>query len=116
MPPTTAVTPKQLLHEGTPAQIREALVEEDREAFDVSYRRALDTAAQTYSLDELDKCLEHWRRTAAMQADMGPERWRKMLAKADYLNQHRQPPPGTRTYTAEESREMVRARLAAAEA
>ncbi|MGH3904712.1 MAG: DUF6247 family protein [Pseudonocardiaceae bacterium] len=44
-----------------PAQLREVIVEEDREAFDEQYRAALTAAAETLSLDELECFLVHWR-------------------------------------------------------
>lgn len=95
----------------SPAELRELLLEEDHERFDTAYAAALD-AARTGSLDELEAFLEHWRRYTWSQHDMGPERWRKMLDTAAYITEHGHPPPGTVTYTAEESLERARQRLA----
>lgn len=96
---TATITPKHLLKEGTPAEIRDALTPEDQERFDTSFRRALDTAARTFTLDELDACLAHWRRTAASQAHMGYEAWRAMLAKADRILATGEPTPGSRPWS-----------------
>ena len=98
----------------SPAELREILLPEDRDRFDATYREALDEAARTLSLDTLEAFLVHWRRYTWSQHDMGPERWRAMLAKADYINRTGQVPPGTVTYSEEEMAELIRARLAAA--
>ncbi|MCA1675697.1 MAG: DUF6247 family protein [Actinobacteria bacterium] len=45
--PSTATT-KVPFAEASPAELREAILPEEREQFDVDYRRALDAAAQTY--------------------------------------------------------------------
>lgn len=107
MPPTATKVP---FATASPAELREAILPESREAFDEQFRAALDTAGDTLRLDELNDFLEGWRRTAWMQVD--PERYRAMIAMADYINRHGQPPPGTKTYTADESRAMARRRLA----
>ena len=77
---------------------------------------ALDAVRTTLRLNELDEFLEDWRRMAWLQTGLGPERYRAMIAKAKYLNEHGHPPPGTKTYSADEMREMIRERLAAAQA
>lgn len=111
MPPAATVTPKHLLTEGTPAEIRDAILPEDRERFDDGFRRALDTAARTLSLDELDACLSHWRRAAAQQVHMGHDAYRAMLAEIDRRLAGGPPPPGM--VSQEEMETRLQARLAA---
>lgn len=115
MPEVATVTPKLLLHEGTPAQIRDALIPEEVERFDDAYAEALRVAGETYSLTKLDACLEGWRRIAAMTAAQGHERHREMLALAAYITEHGHVPPGTKTTPGEEHKAQIRARLAAAQ-
>lgn len=95
--------------DASPAELRAAILPEDREEFDEQYQAALDAARTTLRLDELEAFLVGWRRVAWLQAD--PERYRAMLARAEYINEHGHPPPGTKTYTAEESRTRVQRRL-----
>lgn len=111
MPPAAIVTPKHLLTEGTPAEIRDAILPEDRERFDASFRRALDTAARTLSLDELDACLSHWRRAAAQQVHLGRDAYRAMLAEIDRRLAGGLPPTGM--VSQEEMEIRLQARLAA---
>jgi hypothetical protein len=66
----------------TPRAIREALLPEEVADFDFSYRKALKAAAETLSLEEVYKTLEHWHRIARMtQAD--PAAYRRMLQRAE---------------------------------
>lgn len=94
MPDVVTVTPKHLLHEGTPAQIRDALIPEDHEAFDREYRAALDHAAATLSLERLDGFLTAWRPRAAHQLHMGHDKWRAILAEGERRLAGGPPPPG----------------------
>ncbi|MGH3932728.1 MAG: DUF6247 family protein, partial [Pseudonocardiaceae bacterium] len=59
---TTAV--KTPFADASPAEIREAILPEDRPQFDRNFQRALDAAAATLRLDELERFLAHWRRLA----------------------------------------------------
>ena len=108
---TTAVTIPYA--DASPAELREAILPEERDQFDESFRRALDAAAQTLRLDELESFLEHWRRMARCQNHNGHDHWRGVLAKADYILEHGHPPPGTVTYSAEQMRHQIAERLAA---
>lgn len=53
----------------TPAEVRALLVPDERPRFDVEYRQALDVAAETLSLDELDATMGSWRRIAWLCTD-----------------------------------------------
>ncbi|MGH3906035.1 MAG: DUF6247 family protein [Pseudonocardiaceae bacterium] len=84
--------------DASPAQIRAAIVPEDRDQFDISLRRALDAVAATLSLDPLAEFLAHWRRLAWVQAGNGHDSYRGMLAKADRILATSQPEPGARPW------------------
>ncbi|MGH8967196.1 MAG: DUF6247 family protein, partial [Actinomycetes bacterium] len=65
------------------AEIRAALVPEERSRFDRGYRQALEVAAETFSLEELEATLQSWRRIAWMCTD--PDRYRQMWRRAATL-------------------------------
>lgn len=67
--------------DASPAEIRAALLDEEKPDFDQQYRHALDTAAESLSLDELHETLESWRRIAWM-THTDPEAHRRMLRTA----------------------------------
>ena len=58
-----------LLPGAAPAAIRDALLPEDRTAFDVAYQDALAQARESLELTELFRTLEQWRRLALLQRD-----------------------------------------------
>lgn len=53
----------------SPAEIRAALLPEDRAAFVAAYTGALDEARANLDLTALHDVVESWRRVAALQAD-----------------------------------------------
>ena len=110
MPPATEVSPKHLLKAGTPAEIRDAIVEEDRENFDRQYREALDLAGRTLTLDAVDKFLAKWRPRAAHQLHMGHDKWRAILAEGERRLAGGAPPPGM--VSAEDAKARLQARIA----
>ncbi len=63
-----------------PAAIREALLPEDRDAFDTAYDQALLAARESLDLTELFRRLEHWRRVAVLQRDRA--RYRSVVRRA----------------------------------
>jgi Family of unknown function (DUF6247) len=78
--PIPAIPP---LPEGAgPRAIRAALLAEEREEFDQSYRQALSEAGDTLELAGVLATLEHWRR-AIMSAD--PQAYRRMLRRTAQL-------------------------------
>jgi hypothetical protein len=109
MSPTATKVP---FADASPAEIREVLIEEELPQFEADYTAALREAAETYSLDTLNRTMEYWRRIAWMTTAKGPEAHRRMLAQAEHLQRTGKPLPGTKTYTAEESKAMARQRLA----
>ncbi len=58
-----------LAYGASPSHIRDALLPEDRGAFDAAYAAALDEAREALELTALFETLERWRRIAALQAD-----------------------------------------------
>jgi hypothetical protein len=93
----------------SPAELREAILPEDVPQFDRSYREALDAAAETLRLDELEKFLAHWRRIASSATARGHDHWRAVLARAEHTLRTGEPPPGT--VSEEEIEDLIRARL-----
>ena len=69
-----------LLPGASPAAIRDALLPEDRTAFEVAYRDALAQARESLDLTELFKTLERWRRLALLQRD--PDRFGSVVRRA----------------------------------
>lgn len=112
----TAAATKVPFSDASLAEIREAIVPEDRDQFDASLRRALDSVASTLTLDPLNDFLAHWRRLAWSQTAEGHDAWRAMLARAEYIKQHgkRPPEPGETDFTEQDMMELIRSRLAAA--
>lgn len=84
--------------DASPAEIRAAILPEDRDQFDASLRRALDSVADTLSLNPLEQFLAHWRRLAFCQNHDGHDTWCEALAKADRILTTGQPEPGSRTW------------------
>ncbi len=66
-----------------PHAIRAHLLPEDRDEFEVEYRRALFEARESLDLTELFKMLEHWRRMALMQRDSA--NYRRVVRRAAEL-------------------------------
>ncbi|MDQ3150635.1 MAG: DUF6247 family protein [Actinomycetota bacterium] len=79
----TAAATRPPFAAASPAEIRAAVVPEERSRFDREYRQALEVAAETFSLEELEATLESWRRIAWMCTD--PDRYRQMWRRAATL-------------------------------
>lgn len=69
-----------LLPGAAPAAIRDALLPEDRTAFETAYQQALTQARDDLDLTELFKTLEHWRRLALLQRE--PARFASIARRA----------------------------------
>lgn len=100
-----AVATKVPFSDASPAEFREVLLPEELPRFEEQYREALRVAAETYSLDALDRTLEDWRRIAWM-THSDPEAHRLMLARADYTLATRKRAPAAAS--ASEVRELLR--------
>ncbi|MGH3898653.1 MAG: DUF6247 family protein [Pseudonocardiaceae bacterium] len=98
---TTAVTRPPVAH-ASPAEICAALIPEEQPRFDREYCQALEVAAETFSLDELDKTLASWRRIAWMCTDS--DRYQRMWRRAAELYTREEVPP-------EEALPITKARL-----
>lgn len=81
--------------DASPAEIRAALVPEERSEFDRQYREALTSAGESYSLDRLEDTLAAWRRVAVVTAAQGPESYRRMLADAERTKRTGELPVGS---------------------
>lgn len=95
----TATSTSSALVEASPAEIRAALVPEDRSEFDRQYREALAAASESYSLGRLEETLAAWRRVAMVSAAAtlvrGPEGYRRMLAEAERTRRTGELPVGS---------------------
>jgi hypothetical protein len=77
---TTAPT-RPPFADASPAEVRAALLPEEQPDFDREYQHALEVAAATLRLDELEATLRTWRRVAwSTSAD--PAGHRRMLRTA----------------------------------
>src|SRR5882762_7936381 len=68
--------------ETTPAAIRDALIDEERAAFEIAYRDALEEAKRTMDLSRLLDVLRNYCRIAWMTQRQGPDGHRRVLDKA----------------------------------
>ena len=105
----TTTTTKVPYADASPAELREAILPEERDQFDASFRRALDKVAQTLTLDALDSFLEHWRRVAWAQNANGHDSWRALMAEVERRLAGGAPPPGM--VSEEEMDALITARL-----
>lgn len=105
----TATTCRAPFATASPAELRKAILPEDVPEFDRGYREALNAAATTLRLDELEKFLAHWRRIAWSATARGHDHWRAVLARADHTLRTEEPPSGT--VSEDEIEELIRARL-----
>ncbi|WP_246367686.1 DUF6247 family protein [Kibdelosporangium persicum] len=88
--------------------IRAALLPDEVAAFDRDCRRALKAAAESQSLGELHRTLEHWRRIARMTR-VDPEAHRRMLRRAEHIL--RTGEPVKRSVPADQVKGLIRERL-----
>lgn len=69
----------------TPAAIRDALIDEEREQFEHAYRAALAEAGETLDLTGVLEVLRVYHRIAWMTRRQGSEAHRRMLDKVDEI-------------------------------
>jgi hypothetical protein len=92
----------------SPRAIRATLLPEEKHDFDRDYQHALKVAAETLSLDELHRTLEHWHRIARItQAD--PAAHRRMLLRAEQTLRTGQ--PAVDSVSADDVQALLRERL-----
>lgn len=77
----TAAATRPPFAEASPAEIRAALLDEEKPDFDREYEHALAIAAKSLTLDELYEMLESWRRVAWMTY-VNPDAHRRTLRAA----------------------------------
>lgn len=86
----------------SPAEVRAALLDEEKPDFDREYEHALAVAAESLTLDELHETLECWRRVAWMTYANPHEHQRTLRAAAERLT--RQSVPADEPVTATKER------------
>jgi hypothetical protein len=69
--------------DATPAEIRDALGDQEIAEFDRQWRGAMDRARDRLDLAEVHEVLEAWRRIAWLIADLGATKYRDMIASAE---------------------------------
>ncbi|MGH3871585.1 MAG: DUF6247 family protein [Pseudonocardiaceae bacterium] len=68
--------------DGTPAEVRAALIPEEAVEFDQQWREVMVRATETLDLSEVLVTLESWRRVARLTAVNKPEAHRAMYRRA----------------------------------
>jgi hypothetical protein len=94
--------------ETNPAAIRDALIDEERAAFERAYRDAITEAAQTMDLTGVLDVLRNYHRIAWLTQRQGAAAHRRMLDKAAAILQTGTNPDGI---PAEDVRARIRTRL-----
>lgn len=76
-----AVEPPQprSFRDASPREIRAALVPEERADFDVTWRAAMETAAETLDLSGVFRTLDGWRTHAEITDELGHDGYRQWL-------------------------------------
>lgn len=106
-----AVEPLFALSSLSPRAIRDAVLEEERGAFERQYRQALESAAETLDLAELEKLLRAWRRIGELTERDGREKRREILTRAVQVWRNRHSPDPERDRQSREFEERLWARL-----
>ena len=89
----------------SPAAIRDALIDEEREAFVAAYQRAITDAATSLDLTRVLEVLRAYHRIAELTKWQGREAHRRMLDKAALIARTGGNPDGA---SADEMREVYR--------
>jgi hypothetical protein len=92
----------------TPAAICDALIGEERAAFERAYQQALAEAAETLDLTRVLDVLRNYHRIAWLTRQQGPEAHRRMLNKAAEIIRTGGNPEGV---PVEEVRALINRRL-----
>jgi hypothetical protein len=80
--------------DASPREIRAALIPEEQADFDISWRAALATAAETLDLGEVHKTLNSWRTHAVLTDQLGHHGYREWLARIEHTQRTGEPMPG----------------------
>ncbi len=94
--------------ETTPAAIRDALIDEERTAFEADYRRAMTEATGSLDLTGVLEVLRSYHRIAELTRWHGAEAHRRMLDKAAEIARTGDNPNGV---SAEDVHRLIRERL-----
>jgi hypothetical protein len=93
----------------TPTAIRDALIDEERVAFERAYQEAMAEATHTLDLTKVLDVLRNYHRIAWLTQRQGPEAHRRMLAQVAHTLQTGEAPPGG--VSAEEVKALIQKRL-----
>ena len=105
-----AVSPVPVLPpDTTPAAIRDALIDEERAAFERAYQDAMAEAAQTLDLTRVLNVLRNYHRIAWLTQRQGPEAHRRMLDQVAHTLRTGEAPPGS--VSADEVKALIQERL-----
>lgn len=105
-----AVSPVPALPPDTaPRAIRDALIDEERAAFERAYQEAMTEAAHILDLTRVLDVLRNYHRIAWLTQRQGPEAHRRMLDHAEHALRTGEAPPGS--VSAEEVRALLQERL-----
>ncbi|MQA62281.1 MAG: hypothetical protein GEU86_12440 [Actinophytocola sp.] len=100
--------PDRLSPDTAPAAIRDALIDEERAAFERAYQEALADAAETLDLTSVLDVLRNYHRIAWLTQRQGPEVHRWMLDKAAEILRTGKNPDAV---PAEEMKALIQRRL-----
>ena len=106
-----AVEPSFTLTGLSPRAVRDAVLEEERPAFERQYREALAAAAETFDLKELQELLRAWQRIGELTERDGREKRREILVRAVRVWHTRENPEPERERGSREFEERLWARL-----
>lgn len=81
--------------DGSPAQVRAALIPEDVAPFDRQWLEGMAKATEHLDLTEVLATLDLWRRVAWLTTANGPDGYRRMLAQADHTLRTGERPAGS---------------------
>ena len=86
--------------DASPSEVRAALIPEDAARFEQQWREALNRAADSLDLTEVQDVLTRWRRTAWLTTARGHAGYRQLLADADRILATGERPAGTVPWSA----------------
>ncbi|MFF5992880.1 DUF6247 family protein [Prauserella flavalba] len=106
-----AIEPPRPFSGLAPRAIRDAVLEEERPAFERQYRAALATAAETLDLTELEELLRAWHRIGELTERDGRAKRREILIRAVRVWRNRDTPDPEALRRSREFDERLWARL-----
>lgn len=93
----------------TPRAIRDALIDDERDGFELAYQDAMTEATKTLDLTPVLDVLRNYHRIARLTQRQGPAAHRRLLDQADHARRTGEAPAGSAT--AEDMRALLRRKL-----